>query len=317
MNFERNRGNDVRAVPGRERAGRVRFRESAVVGPVAVLEGAGGVAEVALLGAQVLRWMPQDGAEVLFWPAAGEASGPAGDGEELHGGIPVCWPWFGRMGPAGGRIHGVARYRRFAVREAGEGAVVLELASDAATREVFPHDFRVSVGVSVTVAGLAVELEGRNEGREAFAVTAGFHPYLRVSRADGGGVRVEGLDGAEYIDWSAGADGREVHGVQRGAWRPVPGSRVFAGARPVCRVRDAGAGRTVELAAEGHSRWCVWRAKAFGAGTRGRLAPEEREDFVCVEPVVFPRCDAVVLEPGGSHRMGLSLRVAAETEAEA
>ena len=291
----------------------VSVRES-WLGPVLVLESAGGdMAEVALLGAQVVRWRTAGGEEVLFWSAEEEASGPVREGEEVHGGIPVCWPWFGRMGAEGARIHGLARYRRFAVRSAGGGeggtaVAVLELVSDAGTREVFPHDFRLVVRVSVG-EGLEVEMEGENTGAEAFAVTAGFHPYLRVSRAEA--VRVEGLEGEEYMDWFAGATGREVDGVQRGAYGPMTGSRVFAGGRRGCRVRDGGTGRVVELEAEGHTRWIVWRAERAA----GRMAEGEKDGFVCVEPEVFPRCDAVVLGAGERHRMRLGMRVVKEKEA--
>lgn len=284
------------------RPGRVAFRPSAV-GPVVRLSGPGGTAEVALLGAQTVGWVPAGGGEVLYWP-----EGKAAIGEEVHGGIPVCWPWFGRMGPEGSRMHGVARYGRFevvAVEAAGERTEVgLRLEASEATRAAFPHGFRLEVRIGVGEA-LAVSMEAANTGAEAFAVTAGFHPYLRVS--DAAGVRVEGFAGARYLDWTADADGREDHAVQAGAYRPVPGSRVFAEARSVCRLHDEGLGRTVVLEAAGHTRWCVWRADAATL-PRGNLLPEDAAEFVCVEPVVFPRCDAVVLEPGGRQTMSLALR---------
>ena len=209
-------------------------------------------------------------------------------------------------------MHGAARYCRFevvAVKATGERKeIVLRLEATEATRAVFPHGFRLEVRIGVGEA-LAVSMEATNTGAEAFAVTAGFHPYLRVADADG--VRVEGFAGARYLDWTADADGREEHAVQEGACRPVPGSRVFAEARPVCRLRDAGLGRTVVLEAAGHTRWCVWRADAATL-PRGNLLPEDAAGFVCVEPVVFPRCDAAVLEPGGRQALSLVLRTEVE-----
>lgn len=281
---------------------RVAFRPSAI-GPIVWLLAPGGTAEVALLGAQTMGWIPAGGSEVLYWPR-----GEAKIGEEVHGGIPVCWPWFGRMGSDGSRMHGVVRYCRFevvGVEATGERTeVVLRLEASDATREVFPHGFRLDVRIGVGEA-LEVSMEAANTGAETFAVTAGFHPYLRVSDADG--VRVEGLDGVRYLDWTADADGREEHALQTGAYRPVPGSRVFAEARPVCQLRDAGLGRTIVLEAAGHTRWCVWRADA-GTLPRGNLLPEDASGFVCVEPVLFPRSDAVVLEPGGRQTISLKLR---------
>ncbi len=287
------------------RPGRVEFGVSPI-GPVVRLAAPGGTAEVALLGAQTVSWRPAGGEDVLYRP-----EGVAVAGDEIHGGIPVCWPWFGRMGPEGSRIHGVARYGRFALAAvevtAARTEAVLRLEAPERTLDAFPHGFRLDVRVGVG-EGLAVSLEALNTGAEAFAVTAGFHPYLRVS--DAGAIGVEGLEGAPFVDWTAGADGQEPHGIQTGAYRPHPGSRVFSEARKVCRVRDAGLHRTIVLEASGHTRWCVWSADAAGL-PRDNLRAEDAAGFACVEPVVFPRCDAVVLEPGGRRTMSLALRTEA------
>lgn len=270
--------------------GRVEVRASEI-GPLVRLVAPGGTAEVALLGAQTAGWRPTGGEDVLYWPGARE--GGAEEGEELHGGIPVCWPWFGRMGPEGARLHGWVRYRRFAVRRAEVGerrtAVVLE-------PEVQESGVRFAVRMEVG-DGLEVGFRAENTGKKTIALTAGFHPYLRVG--DAGEARVEGLEGTKYVDWGSGAEG-----VQVGAYRPVPGSRVFGGARRWCRLVDGREGRAVSLEAEGHTRWCVWRAER----ERGNMKAGDARGFVCVEPVVFPRSDAVVLEPGGVQVMRLRLR---------
>jgi hypothetical protein len=61
----------------------------------------------------------------------------------------------------------------------------------------------------------------------------------------------------------------------------------------------------VVLEAEGHTRWIVWRAE----GAAGRMAEGEQEEFICVEPVVFPRCDGVVLGAGERFGMRMGMRV--------
>lgn len=80
---------------------------------------------------------------------------------------------------------------------------------------------------------------------------------------------------------------------------------MFGEARRRCRLIDGMSGRAVVLEAEGHTRWCVWRAEA----ERGNMKAGDARGFVCVEPVVFPRSDAVVLEPGGVQVMRLRLRM--------
>ena len=68
---------------------------------------------------------------------------------------------------------------------------------------------------------------------------------------------------------------------------------------------DEGTGRVVVLEAEGNTRWIVWRAERAA----GRMVEGEQDEFVCVEPVVFPRCDGVVLEAGERQRMRVKMRV--------
>lgn len=290
--------------------GRVGFLPSPM-GPLARLSAPGGTATVALLGAQTLSWRPAGGEEVLFRPSA-PLYAPA-PGGEIHGGIPVCWPWFGRMGPPDSLPHGLARYLPFAVESASATAerteLRLSLASPPEGFPAFPHPFRLEVRVSLGAA-LELSLRAANAGREAFAVTTGFHPYLRVSDVDS--VLLDGFDGAPYLDWHPGADGREPQAVQSGPYRPEPGSRVFAVPRESCRLLDPGLRRVVRLEARGHSRWCVWRSSPIPEGTsRGNLRPGDVRAFACAEPVVFPRCDAILLRPGESHTMHLALRAEA------
>ena len=290
--------------------GRVAFLPSPI-GPLVQLAAPQGTATMALLGAQVMSWCPAAGSEVLFWPST--PLPPPPPGEEIHGGIPVCWPWFGRMGPPDSLPHGLARYCLFALEKTsatGERTdILMSLSPPPEGFPAFPHPFRLEVRVSLGSA-LEVSFRAANAGKKPFFTTAGFHPYLRVSDADS--VHLEGFEDAPFLDWHAGADGLEPHAVQSGAYRPVPGSRVFAAPRTSCRLCDPGLRRVLHLEAAGHSRWCVWRSGPIAAGTlRGNLGPGDVRSFVCVEPVVFPRCDAVRLLPGESREMRLRLRAEA------
>ena len=63
-------------------------------------------AEISLYGAQVLQWTPTGQLPVIFMsPKAVYAKGKA-----LRGGIPLCWPWFGKNTEDSTQpSHGVAR----------------------------------------------------------------------------------------------------------------------------------------------------------------------------------------------------------------
>lgn len=287
--------------------GRISFHPSPI-GPLMHLSAPDGDAMVALLGAQVTGWHPANGEEVLFWPPLPPTVPP---GMELHGGIPLCWPWFGRMGPSGSLPHGIARYRRFELSGTSVASrrteAVLLLESPAG--QEFPHPFRLEVRIALSES-LEISMLATNTGTADFAATAGFHPYLRVSDADA--ASLSGFEGAPYLDWTADADGRDADGCQTGEYRPVPGSRVFASAVSTCRLRDPLMGRTIALEASGHTRWCAWRSPAVPqVPSAGNLGPGDDRLFACVEPVVFPRCDAVHLAPGACFSMRLVLRTEA------
>jgi D-hexose-6-phosphate mutarotase len=76
------------------------------------IEGLGGRAVIDLQGGRILSWKTPSGAELLFMPRRTESAG----GDWSHGGISLCWPWFGKKGDRPSSIHGFARNRRFEVR---------------------------------------------------------------------------------------------------------------------------------------------------------------------------------------------------------
>lgn len=113
--------------------------------------------------------------------------------KNVRGGIPVLFPIAGRL--AGdrythdGRVyelkqHGFARNRAFTVRAAtadeGSATVTLGLASDDATRAVFPWDFDLALQVELGDGGLTLRTTVENRGASPMPVHLGFHPYFAV-----------------------------------------------------------------------------------------------------------------------------------------
>ena len=92
--------------------GRIVFRAGHCGYPEVALSNQYGSAEVALMGANVLSYKPTGNPPVIFRPAKRDHN----RGESFHGGIPVCFPQFGKLAIPGMAQHGFARVMPFEVR---------------------------------------------------------------------------------------------------------------------------------------------------------------------------------------------------------
>ena len=134
--------------------------EVVIFSVVVVLTNLLGSVSVDTHGARVSSYVPVGGEEVLFTSETGT------------GGIPLCWPWFGGLGPsADSRRHGIARYMDFAVvstnRIVNDTTLTLRLDSCEETRRLFPHDFTLTVSVRISDR-LTVSMTAENTGSDPF-----------------------------------------------------------------------------------------------------------------------------------------------------
>ena len=235
-------------------------------------------------GAHVWSWRPgkAGGDEILFMQENPRWGG------EVHGGIPICWPWFGAPPKNGLPKHGLARYAtwRRAMRD-GENGVVFELDSNAATREKWPHDFHLELAVRTEGNdSLIVRLTETNTGRDAFESSWGFHPYFRV--ADARRVAVDGEKQPEPSVLARTSAAEKGHG------------RTLA---------DLAGGRTIVIESSDNEDWFVWNPGVDRTPLCHTLGPDEWKRFYCVEPCALaPR----PLAPGKSRVHEMRIRVEAD-----
>ncbi|MCK3658859.1 D-hexose-6-phosphate mutarotase [Pasteurellaceae bacterium Pebbles2] len=79
--------------------------------PVVELTHAVGSAKIALQGAQLLSWKPQNTNQDVFWLSEIE---PFKQGSAIRGGVPICFPWFANVKEP---MHGFARIKLWDLAE--------------------------------------------------------------------------------------------------------------------------------------------------------------------------------------------------------
>lgn len=278
--------------------GTLRLREGRGGLTMIEIENALATALISLHGGQVLSYRPYAaGSDLLF---VGERA-RFEPGQEIKGGIPVCWPWFGQDPERRGRpIHGFARLRTWTLLSTvslpnGATRVVLGVADDSETRALWPYYFNLLTEITVGAA-LGVELIARNAGDAPFRITQGLHSYFRVG--DSAAVRVLGLEGCRYIDKAMGAG--DAIRLQEGP-ATVSGevNRIYEQVPPLLVLEDPALGRRIRIATR-HSATCVvWNPGPERIRTFPDLGERDYRDMLCVETV--NAASEVIEVPGGGE----------------
>lgn len=254
------------------------------------------------LGATVIGWTPRGGAEVLFL----SRDARVGEGDEIHGGIPICAPWFGhgRDDVEVPRPHGLARWVpwRLVEERASQDATTLvwELAGPDTAHlpgaEDYPSDiwFRHEAEYADTLT-LTLTVGSPST---AFVLDEALHAYFSVSGIKD--VTIVGLEDTRYRDYT---DGATWHGPESELHIPGHTDRIYDGAGTVS-IRDAS--RALTLRSTGASNTVVWNPGPEGAQTLTGWAGDEWETMVCVE-VGNIQHNAVTVPAGGSHTLTLEI----------
>ena len=242
-----------------------------------VCEGEYGRLSVRYDGATVTSWKPEalKGGEVFFM----QENAPWG--REVHGGLPICWPWFGKR--EGLPKHGMARYLKWRmVRRIGKDGVELETESSADTLKVWPHPFKLCVVVSVVGPDtLTLKFTEKNTGKQAYESAFGVHPYFAVA------------DACEVA-----LDGERL---------PMPWViKEFRSDGKPHELLDCIGKLAYSVSASVNDTWYAWNPGVERTPLCETLEPGEWKRFWCLEP--FMRA-AIPLAPGETREHVVRIRV--------
>ncbi len=250
---------------------------------------------LSLHGGQLLSFAPQ-GFDDLLWVSPTTATPP----KAIRGGVPVCWPYFGKQGQPDDAVqHGHARISRWPltdVKREADGGVVLKLALPL--RDGVPLELQMSVHVG---RELRQSIDTLHRGDRPYRLTQALHTYFGV--ADAAQVQVTGLDGLRFADKFDGG----TH-VQVGNWSlqdprdPGRSDRIYTGTGHRFDLLDPAGGRRIRLDTFGSRSLVVWNPGAAGARDIADMPDDQWRRFVCLEAANASE-DAIELEPGQRHRL--------------
>jgi glucose-6-phosphate 1-epimerase len=276
----------------------ITFAASASGLPVAEIRNSHASASVAVQGGHVIAFQPHGQAPVLFVSRLAEYK----PSKTIRGGIPVCWPWFGKHPTDPSKpFHGFVRAAMWQVMGASVGPgdateIRLGMTDSEASLALWPHAFDLEIVISVG-ARLQIELITRNPGSRPFVCGGALHTYYAVG--DARQVAIHGLDGRDYLDKVEGFKRKHQQGPVTIAGET---DRIYLDTDAACVIDDLALERRIRVAKAGSRTTVVWNPWVEKASQIADLGDEEYLSMVCVE-TTNADTDVATVAPGGEHRL--------------
>lgn len=257
-------------------------------------------AVVSLYGGQVLSFQPKSQEKVLWLSPDAVYQ----EGKAIRGGIPVCWPWFGKRAE-GGPNHGFARNRLWNLDnsetlEGGETRLTLSLIETSHPE----WNGQASLKTEIVIGeSLEISLISENLGEETLEISQALHTYFTVSNVED--IRVEGLDGMRFLDE---ADDRKAYVQSGDVTLKGEVDRTYFDNTETCIIHDPGLERQIVIKKSGSNSTVVWNPGSELAQAMADVPDEGYKSMVCVETITAPDLP-VELEPGQSHTIRACISV--------
>lgn len=224
---------------------------------------------LALQGAHLLRWQPQKTKPVI-WLSEKTAFKK---GTAIRGGIPICWPWFGKVAHPS---HGFARnlpWELSAYSEDEEGLLLtLTLKDNDETRQRWPYPFTLIARFKLSHQ-CEIELESFGD----YQATAALHTYFEIGDIEH--VKISGL-GSHYHDKVT--DEIVASGDSSLTFSDET-DRVYTAPRSASIIHDKSLHRTIEVTHHNHSDVVVWNPFEEVSSTMTDMSDKGYKTMVCVE----------------------------------
>ena len=222
-------------------------------------------------------------------------------GKAIKGGIPICWPWFGKdPGYADRQMHGFARNMLWQLEETSqlnedETQVILSLSDSEETHKLWPYTFKLTLCIIIG-SSLKLSLKTVNTGKKTFTITQALHTYFSIT--DIKQAQLEGLDEAFYLDKVTGTGQPEGQlKIQQG---PVVVNeemdRIYVNSPSQLTLLDTKSEDKVVIQSNGRKTTVVWNPWIDISKNSNDLTDNAYLRFICVETANAAK-DVIAVEP--------------------
>lgn len=259
-------------------------------------------AAISLHGGHLIQFKPA-GEKDLIWISENAEFNPE---KAIRGGVPVCWPWFGRIAtPA----HGFARTSQWQLLDHQEDSdkviIRLTLTDDDNTRSIWPHAFQATLTFTLS-SSVDIRLEVKNTASQPWRCSGALHSYFNLSNASD--CHITGM-GSDYLD-SLNNNEKTQGGDQLPVDRSI--DRIYLSPEKQINIHDAGWQRAITVGNSGHNAAVIWNPWAEITKGMGDMADDGYQTMVCVESTYFAKNleSGIEVKPGDTYILSTSIAVA-------
>ncbi len=250
-------------------------------------------AKIALQGAHLFHYKVKDKPSLLWLSQAAYFE----EGKSIRGGIPVCFPWFGKnKDDPSLPQHGFARTQIWTVvleEETDEGTthIRLQLKPNAHTLSQWAYLFDVILDITIGHE-LSIALSVTNIDTKPFEISTALHTYFSVSDIDN--VSIKGLENRAYYDAL-----EEKTSIQDGdILIQEEVDRIYVNPSETITLLDGDA--KINLEQEGSNSLVVWNPWIEKSKQMADMTEDGYKTMICLE-TSNAREDARVLQPNELH----------------
>lgn len=225
----------------------------------------------------------------------------------IRGGIPICWPQFGDMGPCK-QQHGFARNREWTVAEQTQpNSVTLTLKDDTHSITDFASAFELFMTLTIRGNTLRQELVVKNIGDVDFPFTAALHTYFTTG--DITKTSITGLKGCKYLDSLENRVEKTETGDQDVVFDGEV-DRIYCGIPDNnVEIIDASRNRKIKVSKSNFPDAVVWNPHIAKSAGMSDFGNDEWKEMVCLEVAQAGSGPVTVPAQGGEWRGSQTLEL--------